>query len=473
MNTLKNTALATGIALALSGPAYADLNTGLTLYMPFDGNALDKSGHERHGTEHGQPEYVPSQFGQALHLNGNLDQYITVPHDEALNFKDSFTISLWIYRVDDVEYGINVDSIVVGKGRDCFNSYLISRNGTQFKVKKDGDCSDWSSVRHTNAAFPQNEWHLVTTVFDKQEENITFYLNGELKDQRTVIGYQVNNDYPLVIGKLFGKPDGSTEAYPAMSNLDELRLYNRALSECEIKSLYTGKEECPPSEACQLYAVQDNGLNDSQLFTVNLETLKPKALGKVCPECDIEALDAHPDTDALYAASGDDTDKPGYFYKVNTQTGALTEIGPTGFNEIEGISFDKAGTLWAWAKGDGLIQINIQTGVGTLMIPSSLKIEDITWNNDDTLLYGAQGTELWVYDGGDMEKACDLPGQTEGLEMLPKNTLLIGVHGQNNLLDFKVIDLASCDIVAGVGIPTEQYDDVEGIAYPEKACATN
>jgi len=471
MNALKNTALATGIAIALSGTAYADLNTGLTLYMPFDGNAMDKSGHERHGTEHGKPEYVQGQFGQALHLNGNIVQYITVAHDEALNFKGSFTLSLWIDRVADPEYGIGVDSIVVGKGNDCFNSYLISRNGTRFKVKTDGDCSDWSSVRAVESPFPQNEWHLVTTVFD--DENIKFYLNGELKDQRTVIGYQVNNDYPLVIGKLFGTDDGSTSAYPAMSNLDELRLYNRALSECEIKSLYTGKEDCPPSETCQLYGVQDNGLNNSQLFAIDLKSGQIKPIGPECLECDIEALDIPHDTDVLYAASGDDTLKAGFFYKVNTQTGALTEIGQTGFNEIEGLSFDKAGTLWAWAKGDGLIQIDPQTGVGTLMIPSSLRIEDITWNNDDSLLYGAQGTALWVYDGQDLKKACDLPGQTEGLEMLPNNTLLIGVHGQNHLLDFKVIDLASCDIVAGVGIPTEQYDDVEGIAYPEKACATN
>jgi hypothetical protein len=473
MNKLKNTALATSMALALSGTAYADLNTGLILYMPFDGNALDNSGHERHGTEYGEPEYVPSEFGQALHLNGNLEQYITVPHDETLNFKDSFTISLWIYRLDDFEYGLHVDSIVVGKGRDCFNSYLISRNGTQFKVKKDGDCSDWSSVRHTHVDVPQKAWHLVTTVFDKQAEKIKFYLDGELADQRTVIGYQSNNDFPLVIGKLIGKADASTEAYPTMSNLDELRLYNRALSECEIKSLYTGKEMCPPSETCQLYGVQDNGLNNSQLFAIELTSGQIKPIGSECLECDIEALDIPHDMNVLYAASGDDSVKAGFFYKVNTQTGGLTEIGPTGFNEIEGLSFDKEKTLWAWAKGDGLIQIDLQTGVGTLIIPSSLMIEDITWNNDDSLLYGAEGRQLWVYDGEKLKKACDLPGQTEALEMLPDNRLLIGVHGQTHLLDFKIIDLASCEIVAGVDIPTEQYDDVEGIAYPEKACATH
>jgi hypothetical protein len=134
------------------------------------------------------------------------------------------------------------------------------------------------------------------------------------------------------------------------------------------------------------------------------------------------------------------------------------------------LSFDTKGTLWAWAKGDGLIQINPQTGVGTLIIPSSVAVEDITWNNDNTLLYAAQNTNLWVYDGNEVKRACDLPGHTEALEMLPNNTLLVGIHGQTKLLEFQAIDLATCEAVLGVGIPTN-YDDMEGIAWPAKACA--
>jgi hypothetical protein len=470
MKTLKRTALATGIAMALSGTAYADLNSGLIVYLPFNGNALDESGNARHGTEHGQLEYVPSQFGQAVKFEGNLENYITVAHDEALNFKGSFTISLWIYRIADPEYGLNVDSIVVGKGRDCFNSYLIARNGTKFKVKTDGDCRDWSSTRSVSSEVPQNEWHLVTAVFDKPAETIKYYLDGVLKAENyQVADYQVTNEFPLVIGKLFGDPEGNDTVYSAQANVDELRLYNRALSECEINTLHTGKNECPTSAVCQLYGVQDNGLNDSQLFTINPDTLNVNNLGELYPDYDIEALDTHPDNDELYAASGDDTNNPGTLYKVNTQTGALTEIGNTGFAEIEGLSFDTEGTLWAWAKGDGLISVNTQTGAGTLIIPSPVAVEDITWNNDNTLLYAAQDTHLWVYDGKTVEKACDLPGHTEALEMLPNNTLLVGIHGQTKLLELQAIDLTTCETVLGLGIPTDN-DDMEGIAWPVKAC---
>ncbi len=99
-----------------------------------------------------------------------------------------------------------------------------------------------------------------------------------------------------------------------------------------------------------------------------------------------------------------------------------------------------------------------------------MPIEGLTWNNDGTLLYAAQDTNLWKSDGQTIERVCDLSGHTEALEMLPNNLLLIGVHGEKNIFDLKIIDLGTCDLVQGVGIPTK-YNDIEGIAWPEKACA--
>jgi hypothetical protein len=224
------------------------------------------------------------------------------------------------------------------------------------------------------------------------------------------------------------------------------------------------------SKACQLYGVQDDGLNDTQFFTVNPETFVVNALGESLPGYDIEALDVHPNTGILYAASGDNTDNPGHLYTVNTQTGALNDLGYTGFDEIEGLSF-QADTLWAWAKGDGLISINPQNGVtGALVFPSPVQVEDLTWNNEGTRLYAVQDTTLWVSDGQSIEQSCDLPGHTEAIEMLPNNFLLLGIHGNRNILNFKIMDLATCVLLPGAGVPTN-YNDVEGIAWPaNKAC---
>jgi murein DD-endopeptidase MepM/ murein hydrolase activator NlpD len=243
-----------------------------------------------------------------------------------------------------------------------------------------------------------------------------------------------------------------------------------SLATAETTSQHWGN--CSKLFSCQLYAVQNNCLNNkSQFFTVNPQTLETKALGEGSPSHDIKSLDAHPDTEVIYAASGNDTDNPGHLYIVNVQTGTLTNLGDTGFADIDEISFRADGTLWAWAKGDGLISIDPKKGPnGTLEFPANVKVDGLTWNNDGTLLYVAQKTNLWVFDGKTVEKACDLSGPTPALEMLPNDILLIGVHGNKNVLKFKLMDLETCMLLQEIDVFTE-YNEIEGIAWPAKACA--
>ena len=222
-------------------------------------------------------------------------------------------------------------------------------------------------------------------------------------------------------------------------------------------------------EACQLYGVNDGGLNDSQLFTVNSDTHEVETLGSLHEGKDIEAL-AINKTGVLYAASGDDTEQKGHLYTVDKGTGALTDLGSTGFKEIEGLTFDSDGKLWAWAKGDGLISIDPSTpSSSTLELPSSAKVEDITWNPEGTQIYGSQNTNLWVYDKANNSvqlKCSNLPGETEALEMLPDGTLLLGIHGKKEILQFNAFDVETCTDVASVDIPTSSsLNDVEGIAW--------
>jgi len=63
---------------------------------------------------------------------------------------------------------------------------------------------------------------------------------------------------------------------------------------------------------------------------------------------------------------------------VNAETGALIPIGSTGFEEVDSLIFTPDGTLWGWAKGRGLITIDLETGKGTLALPSEIEVEDLT-----------------------------------------------------------------------------------------------
>ncbi len=157
-------------------------------------------------------------------------------------------------------------------------------------------------------------------------------------------------------------------------------------------------------------------------------------------------------------------------YTVDAQTGELSQVGNTGFKEVEDLAFGSDGTLWAWAKGNGMITIDLATGAGELVIVSDVKLEALTLdkNNEHTIFYGAVDKELWVYnqDTAQLEVACtNLLGETEALEMMDDGTLLIGTDKSET---FYAFDAKTCQTLIEVPIP---YDDVEGIAFPIKACA--
>ncbi len=231
--------------------------------------------------------------------------------------------------------------------------------------------------------------------------------------------------------------------------------------------------------ACLLYAVHDQDRRDTQFFTINsAQDFEVKLLGTMHYQQDIEALDIHPVTNKLFAAAGDDGTHPGYLYQVNTKTGQPTKVGNgTGFHEINGLSFKPDGSLWGWAEGSGLIEIDTQTGKGQLVLAYTGPIEDITWDNEGLLLYGVEQNRLLSYNNQTNELTtltCRLPGgEVEALEMLPDGRLLFGIH-DDQTVSLHALNLETCQVV-GTSIKTQVngiiLNDVEGLAWPVQACS--
>ncbi|MDM8564686.1 hypothetical protein QUF74_03440 [Candidatus Halobeggiatoa sp. HSG11] len=219
---------------------------------------------------------------------------------------------------------------------------------------------------------------------------------------------------------------------------------------------------------------QDKGLNDSQIFTINFDDFKVTKLGPLYQEHDLEAIAIDPITGIIYLASGDDSEEnKGHLYIVDGQTGELLSVGSTGFNEIEDLAFSPDGTLWAWAKDDGLITIDLTTGIGTLREPYNEPIEGLTLSQDEghTIFYGSSDTKLLIYDMEAEElKTCpNLLGETEALEMMPDGFLLIGINNDESF-NIHTFDAKKCEIIEEADIPTKPFNDIEGIALPIEAC---
>jgi len=268
------------------------------------------------------------------------------------------------------------------------------------------------------------------------------------------------------------QPD--TTYYYAIEDVDTLHI-----STLQTEFIVEVKPFKPVPATCRLYGVHDEALNNSIFFTYDMNNRTVVQLGELCKGCDIESMDVHPLTDELYVASGNNTfgHPKGYLYQLAPQTGELISIGYTGFEDISGLAFDNQGTLWAWAKGVGLLQLDTQTGQGTLIYEAKEALFDLTWNLESSLLYGVVGSELWHYEPitQAVAKVCDnLPAKTEAIEIpptFPPNVVLLGSH-KNGQLVLHAFDINTCQAVIkhDVAIP---YDDPEGLAMPHAACGAS
>jgi len=217
-----------------------------------------------------------------------------------------------------------------------------------------------------------------------------------------------------------------------------------------------------------IYGIHDEGTNNTQFFTINPQTLVTTPLGSLQTRYDIEAVALHPTTGALYAASGPNNtrNQRGYLFSVNKQTGILTAIGYTGYNTVPGLSFRNDGTLWGWASGKGLIQINPTTGKGSIKYSSGLSVGDIAWSNDGTTLYIVT-TDKRLYRYNPISKTLtritdNLPSNIEALDVRSDGLLMMGIHNSSQI---RAYDLSKKEFVSSQNIKTI-YNDIEGIAWP-------
>jgi len=238
-------------ALLVAGSAAADPPSGgLVGYWAFDGNLEDASGLGNHAEDHGAA-FAPDRFGLPDHALQVTPGYVTVPDDPSLALSDGFTVALWL-RQDAIDSAFNC---FMGKDYQIAFAVGISSGGS-------GDCPDPLVQRsmvvyvgHQTEWFPDSnfscgtvEWLHVAVTFDAAIDEMTLYVNGELVETRTQGGTLGASTAPLGIGRDGQWGDNFTGL------LDDVCLYNRALSASEVEALYTGEVVSPSVENPGAYA---------------------------------------------------------------------------------------------------------------------------------------------------------------------------------------------------------------------------
>jgi hypothetical protein len=204
---------------------------GLAAYYPFDGNANDASGNGNNGVTNGVT-VVAGKFGDAFYFEGN--DYVEVPHSTSLNLT-SRTYSAWIKFSAAVP---GWAGIVVKAHKSSETSDVV---GAQMNiVSQKLACEVFPTGSSQAQVFGSRllndgNWHHVASVVDQGSSNVTLYVDGTYEAQQQCTWLptaNLSNAVPVLIGV------DRERAMFFTGVIDEVRIYNRALSALEIQDLY-------------------------------------------------------------------------------------------------------------------------------------------------------------------------------------------------------------------------------------------
>jgi gliding motility-associated-like protein len=220
----------------------ADINCGLIGYYKFDNNAQDASVYANHGTANSGVTFIKDRMGncqRAASFNGTSG-YISAPSSASLNSPSSmFSISYWIYIKNWFSTG---GSGFCQKGNQSSIQYEFYQGSTNITLN--GGSRNYNLI--------PGVWYHITAV---QNDNTgTFYVNGNpIGSSNILLSYLSNiSTAPFEIGRHIY---GNTEYHNGA--LDDLRLYNRALSAAEVAQIYALPPSSPnPVPAASISAPQ-------------------------------------------------------------------------------------------------------------------------------------------------------------------------------------------------------------------------
>ncbi|MBR5726928.1 MAG: LamG domain-containing protein, partial [Muribaculaceae bacterium] len=219
---------------------------GLIAYYPFNGNANDESGNGNHGSLQGDvPQLTTDRFGNensAYLFGGYYNQgWVYVPNSGSLQLDNAMSMSFWINLsgYDGMDgwgnYSNNAAQAIICKegDRNGFNTCLNQHTDGRLNVHSWNNNGSYDI--NTYQDYTLGEWlHCVVTI----ENNLSrIYINGVL--QQDSINNQVNFSNANNCNMYIGIMHAGGMWYPFNGKIDDVILYNRALTQQEVQLLYS------------------------------------------------------------------------------------------------------------------------------------------------------------------------------------------------------------------------------------------
>ena len=194
--------------------------SGLVGFWSFDENSGNTAHDAASGTD-GQimnGTWVNGKSGSAIHLGGN-DAYVLLPNTNALQLTTEMTLAAWV----------NPEVLCAG------NNPIIQKNNSYgLKILEGGQTIGfiWSGFEphRSTTSLTTSQWYYLTATFNNGVHRI--YVNGVLENQATDwLAAIPSSTGPVYIGK-------GDFGCNFTGMIDEIRIYQRALTSEEIQSIY-------------------------------------------------------------------------------------------------------------------------------------------------------------------------------------------------------------------------------------------
>ncbi|MDZ7611400.1 MAG: LamG-like jellyroll fold domain-containing protein [Candidatus Moranbacteria bacterium] len=216
--------------LQLNSSTKNSLTSGLVGHWTFDGPDMDwdntgaevrdLSGQANHGAAQNGPKPAIGKQGQALSFDG-VDDYVEVP----IGVGDIGTISIWCL-INDTSVTNNI--YTQGDYSDGDRAYVVVMDG-DFQIRLGG-----SGGVNTGYGIDENAWVHLVLLWDAG--NWEAYAKGSWVASGTYS--DVINASPVNWIGRYASDDGNGGDGYINGKIDDVRIYNRALSESEIGKLY-------------------------------------------------------------------------------------------------------------------------------------------------------------------------------------------------------------------------------------------
>jgi hypothetical protein len=242
----RTTSIFVSLTVSNGSPA-ATPPAGLVIALGFDEasgtSAFDNSGGNRNGAISGAARAV-GKAGGALQFDG-VDDFVTVPDSAALDLTTGMTLSAWVNPTDFNGW----ETIVLkerGLGAMSYALYAqdggVARGGADAPAGVIGTGAADQAIRGTSP-LALNAWTHIATTYNGATEQI--YVNGALVASRPQTGAIAVGNGALRVG---GNTAWADEFFAGL--IDEVRVYNRALSASEIATdMNVGPLSQPPAPA--------------------------------------------------------------------------------------------------------------------------------------------------------------------------------------------------------------------------------